>query len=253
MRMIVREMRTYKRHTESPNAPRPAARAPLPAASIASVLFGKSTQAILAVLYGRPDEEFYLRELARSSGTAPSSLQRDLAALSRAGIVVRTTRGHQVYFRANRACPVFDELRGLVTKTFGLADVLKEALRPLADRIDAAWVYGSVARGEERSGSDIDLLVVGEAGFGEVIEALAPAQRRLARELNPTTFPREEFAAKVREGNHFLATVLKDAKLFLIGGEDELESLARQGRAANPQVLKKGNRRPARAGRSKPR
>lgn len=210
-------------------------------------------QAILAVLYGRPDAEFYLRELARSSGTTASSLQRDLAALARAGIVVRTLRGHQVYFRANRACPVFDELRGLVVKTFGVAEILREALRPLADRIDAAFVYGSVARGEERAGSDIDLLVVGEAGFGEVIEALAPAQRRLAREINPTTFPREEFALKVRAGNHFLATVLEERKLFLIGGEDELESLARQGRAANAQALKKGNRQFARAGRSKSR
>jgi len=190
-------------------------------------------QAILAVLYGRPDEEFYLRELARSSGTRASSLQRDLAALARAGIVVRTERGHQVYFRANRACPVFDELRGLVVKTFGVAEVLREALRPLTDRIDAAFVYGSVARGEEHAGSDIDLLVVGEAGFCEVIEALAPAQRRLAREINPTVFPREEIARKVRSGNHFLATVLEEPKLFLIGGQDELESLARQGRAAN--------------------
>jgi len=234
---------------------RPAApaRASSSASSVASVLFGKSMQAILAVLYGRPDEEFYLRELARSSGTTASSLQRDLAALARAGIVLRTERGHQVYFRANRACPVFDELRGLVVKTFGVVEILKEALRPLADRIDAAFVYGSVARGEERAGSDIDLLAVGEAGFGELIEALAPAQRRLAREINPTIFPRGEFALKVRAGNHFLATVLEEPKLFLIGGQDELESLARQGRAANPQTLKERNRRPARAGRSKSR
>lgn len=210
-------------------------------------------QAILAVLYGRPDEEFYLRELARSSGTTASSLQRDLAALARAGIVLRTARGHQVYFRANRACPVFDELRGLVVKTFGVAEILRQALRPLADRIDAAFVYGSVARGEERAGSDVDLFLVGEAGFGEVIEALAPAQRRLAREINPTIFPREEFARKVRAGNHFLATVLEGRKLYLMGGKDELESLARQGHAANAQTLRQGNRQPARAGRSKSR
>ena len=210
-------------------------------------------QAILAVLYSRPDEEFYLRELARSSGTTASSLQRDLAALARAGIVLRTERGHQVYFRANRACPVFDELRGLVVKTFGVAEILREALRTLADHIDAAFVYGSVARGEERAGSDIDLFVVGDAGFGELIEALAPAQRRLAREINPTIFPREEFARKLHAGNHFLATVLEERKLFLIGGQDELESLARQERAANAQTLKKGSRQPVRPRRSKPR
>jgi predicted nucleotidyltransferase len=221
--------------------------------TIASALFGKSMQAILAHLYGRPGEEFYLREIARSTGTSPSSLQRDLAALAHAGIIDRTVRGHQVYFRANRACPVFDELRGLVVKTFGVADVLRNALRPLAGRIDAAFIYGSVARGEERTESDIDLFVIGKVSSGDVIEALAPAQRRLAREINPTVFPGAEFADKARERNHFLTTVLGERKLFLIGGENELESLARQGRAAGAQAVKKGNRRPVRARRSKSR
>src|SRR6266568_2566151 len=221
--------------------------------SIASALFGKSMQAILAHLYGRPDEEFYFREIARSTGSTPSSLQRELAALTQAGIIDRTVRGHQVYFRANRACPVFDELRGLVVKTFGVADLLRNALRPLADRIDAAFIYGSVARGEERAESDIDLFVIGEVSSGDVIEALAKAERRLGREINPTVFPREEFAGKARERNHFLTTVLGERKLFLIGGEDELENLARQGRAEGAQAVKKGNRRPARARRSKPR
>jgi predicted nucleotidyltransferase len=221
--------------------------------SVASALFGKSMQTILAHLYGRPDEEFYFREIARSTGTTPSSLQRDLAALAHAGIIDRTVRGHQVYFRANRACPIFDELRGLVVKTFGVADVLKNALRPLAGRVDAAFIYGSVARGEERAESDIDLFVIGEVSSGEVIEALASAQRRLGREINPTVFPRAEFAEKARGRNHFLTTVLGERKLFLIGGEDELESLARQGRATGAQAVQKGNRRPARARRSKSR
>lgn len=220
---------------------------------IASALFGKAMQAILAHLYGRPDEEFYLREIARSTGTSPSSLQRDLAALAHAGIIERTVRGHQVYFRANRACPVFDELRGLVTKTFGVADVLRDALRPLDGRIDAAFIYGSVARGEERTESDIDLFIIGEVSSGEVIEAFAKAGRRLGREINPTVFPLAEFAEKARSRNHFLTTLLGERKLFLIGGEDELESLARKGRAAGAQAVQKRNRRPARARRSKSR
>jgi predicted nucleotidyltransferase len=226
----------------------------LPAAApLATALFGKSMRAILATLYGRPDEEFYLRELARVAATAPSSLQRDLAALAGAGIVLRALRGHQVYFRANRACPVFDELRGLVVKTFGVADVLKQALQPLSDSIDAAFVYGSVARGEERAASDIDLFVVGVVSFGDVIEALSPAQRTLGRELNPTVFPPAEFAGKVRENNHFVTTVLAEKKLFVIGSENELESVARKRCAAGAQAVNKGNRRPARVGRSKSR
>lgn len=244
--MIVREMRISTRsHIQSRS---PQARAPL-----ASALFGKSMQAILTQLYGHPNQEFYLRELARSTGTTPSSLQRDLAALTRAGIILRIMRGHQVYFSANRACPVFEELRGLVVKTFGVVEILRDGLQALADRIEAAFVYGSIARGEERAESDIDLLIIGKVSSGDVIEALAPAQRRLGREINPTVFPWAEFAEKVRGGNHFLTTVLAEPKLFLIGGDDELESLARQGRIASTHAVKKGNRRPARAGRSKSR
>ena len=210
-------------------------------------------QAILAQLYGRPDQEFYLRELARLTGTAPSSLQRDLAALTRAGIILRTARGHQVYFRANRTCPVFEELRGLVVKTFGVVEILRAALQALTGRIESAFVYGSVARGEARAESDIDLLVIGKVSSGDVIEALAPAQRRLGREINPTVFPPAEFAEKARGENHFLTTVLAEPKLFLIGDEDELEGLARQRRSAGAQAVKRRNRRPARARRSKSR
>jgi predicted nucleotidyltransferase len=207
-------------------------------------------QAILARLYGRPDEEFYLREIARSAATAPSSLQRDLAALTRAGIIERTVHGRQVYFRARRACPVFEELRGLVVKTFGVADVLTAALRPLVRRIDAAFIYGSVARGDERAGSDIDVLVVGAVAPGEIIEALAPAERRLGREINPTVFARAEFATGLRTRNHFLTTVRAEPKLFLVGDEDELENLAREGRVAGAQAVERGNRGPVRARRS---
>lgn len=210
-------------------------------------------RAILATLYGRPGEEFYLRELARATATTASSLQRDLAALAGAGIVLRAVRGHQVYFRANRACPVFAELHGLVVKTFGVADVLKQALQPLAHSIDAAFVYGSVARGEERAASDIDLFVVGEVSFGDMIEALAPAQRTLGREINPTVFAPAEFADKAHEGNHFVTTVIAEKKLFVIGGANELESAARKGRVAGTPAVHKGTRRPARVGRSKSR
>jgi predicted nucleotidyltransferase len=239
-------MRTHAHTTTRSNS--------LPAAaSLATALFGKSMRAILATLYGRPDEEFYLRELARVAATTASSLQRDLAALVGAGIVLRAVRGHQVYFRANHACPVFDELRGLVVKTFGIVDILKQALQPLSDDIEAAFVYGSVARGEERAASDIDLFVVGEVSFGDIVEALAPAQRKLGREINPTVYSSVEFAGNAHEGNHFVTTVLAEKKLFVIGGEDELESVARKRRAAGAQAVNKGNRRPASVGRSKSR
>ncbi len=221
--------------------------------TVAGALFGASRRAILALLYGRPDEAFYLREIARTAGLTPSSLQRDLATLTDAGIVERTRRGHQVYFRANRECPVFDELRGLVVKTFGVLDVLRDALAPLEPRVAIAFVYGSVARGEDRPGSDVDVLVVGDVKFGEVVEALAASELRLGREVNPTVYPRHEFARKLRERDHFLATVVADKKLFLVGGENELRDLARSAADQAASVRKAGNRKPPRGRRSLPR
>lgn len=224
-----------------------------PPPSAGGALFGSARRAVLAVLFGRPDEAFYLREIARLAGVAPSSLQRELATLAAAGIIERTTRGNQVHFTANRNSPVFEELRGLVVKSFGIADVLTAALASLAARIAVALVHGSIARGDDRPGSDIDLLIVGEVTFEEIVEALHGAERRLGREINPTVYPRREFARKARDRNHFVATVLADRKLFLIGGESELRELAqgRIGQAAPPR--KAGGREPARGRRPVPR
>src|SRR5688572_10683026 len=114
----------------------------------AAVLFGRSMRAVLGLLFSRPERAFYLREIARAAGTSPSSLQRELAALTGAGLIVREARGHQVYFRANAESALFEELRGIAVKTFGAADVLRGALAPLAPQIRAAFIYGSLARGE---------------------------------------------------------------------------------------------------------
>ncbi len=235
-------------------SPKPAtAKAAAPRSPLASVLFGKSMQAILAQLFGRPDEEFYLREIARAAGTGASSLQRELAALAHAGIIERKVHGHQVYFRANRACPIYEELRGLVVKTFGVTETLTVALQPLAKKIDAAFIYGSVARGEERAGSDIDLFIIGSATFAEVVQAVTPAQEKLGREINPTVYPRVEFVQTVRDKSHFVDTVLSGRKLYLMGSDDELERLAGKGNAAPAPAVKKRARRTAGAGGSKPR
>ena len=242
MRIFVRQMRT--------KTPKPAA---VPRSPLASVLFGKSMQAIFSQLFGRPDEAFYLRELARSADISASSLQRDLAALTHAGVIERTARGHQVYFRANHACPIYEELRGLVVKTFGVTEILTVALHPLAGKIDAAFIYGSVARGEERAGSDIDLFIIGSATFAQVVQAVTPAQGKLGREINPTVYPRVEFVQTARDKSHFVDTVLSGRKLFLIGSDDELERLAGKGNAAPAPGVKKRARRTAGAGGSKPR
>jgi uncharacterized protein len=215
----------------------------------AAVLFGRSTRAVLRLLFGHPDSAFYLREIARSAGTSPSSLQRELAALTAAGLILREARGHQVYFRANPDSPVFEELRGIVIKTFGVADVVRSALDPLASSIQMAFIYGSLARGEARAQSDVDVMVIGDPAFADVVEKLQPAQVALSRAVNPTVYPAVEFSRKVKAGNGFLATVLREPKIFLIGDEGELRALAEGRTPQAPRTRKAGHRKPGRARR----
>src|SRR5262249_28097388 len=163
------------------------------------------------------DETYYLRQLARHTGTAVGALQRELEQLTAAGLVRRTVQGRQVYFQANRDAPIFPELLGLFAKTAGLAGVIREALAPLVARVRVAWIVGSAARGELRASSDIDLLVVGDPSFQEVVEALTGAQQRLGREINPSVYPPDEVRTKLRARHHFLTAVLSEPRMYVIG------------------------------------
>lgn len=191
------------------------------------MLFGAARRRVLGLLFGHSTEAYHLRQIARDAGVSPGAAHRELTLLAAAGIVTRTEQGRQVYFRANRECPVFAELKSLLLKTAGVADVLREALGPLRERIVAAFVYGSVARGDERPGSDIDLLVVGDASFAEVAAALGPAQERLGREVNPTVYPPAEFAAKLASGHHFMMSVMAGGKVFVCGDEHDIRRLGK--------------------------
>lgn len=215
----------------------------------AEVLFGRSMRAILGLLFGQPERAFYLREIARTAGTAPSSLQRELAGLVASGLIAREARGNQVYFRANRESPLFDELRGLAVKTFGVADVLRDALRPLRSRIRAAFIYGSIARGEARAESDIDVMVIGNPAFADVVECLRPTEAPLGRAVNPTVYPDVEFARKASSADGFLAEVMTQPKIFLMGDERELRALAGGGPDPSPRKAKGRHRKPGRARR----
>ena len=200
-----------------------------------SLLFGKTRGAILALLFGHIDETYYLRQIVRASGYGLGSVQRELKLLTEAGIIHRTLSGRQVYFQANSNSPIFPELKSLIAKTVGIGDVLRNALRPLGSRILIAFVYGSIAGGREKRDSDIDLLIIGEVSFSEIVKYIQTAQKVLGREVNPTVYPRAEFRTKLREKHHFITSVLSGQKIFLIGDEDELRRLASKRLARHPQ------------------
>ena len=189
---------------------------------------------VVGWLFTHPDERFFVRQLGSLIGEDATNLSRELARLRRLGILTCKREGRQMYYQANRACPVFPELQGLAVKTFGLVDVLRELLGPLGGKIDVALIYGSQATGRFSAASDVDLMVVGEVGFGQVVSALRPAHDRLGREVNPTVYPRAEFREKLAAGHHFLTDVLAGPKVFVIGDQRELEELVeeRLGRGA---------------------
>ncbi len=196
---------------------------------ILEALFPEVRAKVLAAIFGQPDREWYLTELARTLETQPSSLQRELEALSRAGILEQRRDGRRVYVKTDRSSPVFADLRGLLEKTAGVIPVLRGELETLGESIYLAFIYGSIARSEELSASDIDLMVVGKAGLSDLIPALRSSEHLLGRPVNPSVYSLEEFQERARSGDHFLTTVLKGAKQFVKGGEDELERIAGKG------------------------
>ena len=189
-------------------------------------LFGHTRSALLALLYGHADQSFYVRQLVRAVGAGHGALQRELKYLTEMGLVLRRTQGNQVLYQANSQSPIFSEIKGLITKTVGIHDLIRSALVSLGPEIQIAFVYGSVARQEERANSDVDLMVLGDASFSELVSALGPAQKALGREINPTLFPVSEFRSKLAAGNHFLRSVMKEKRLFVLGTENELTKLA---------------------------
>jgi predicted nucleotidyltransferase len=201
------------------------------AGNLASLLFGAYRRDALALLLLHPETSLHVREIARATGKAPGTLLRELNRLADAGVLIRKPVGNQVHFQADIRCTIYDDLRNLLKKTVGIVDVLRETLAPLADKIHAAFVYGSIARGDERAGSDLDLMIIGEAKFADVVEALGHAQEVLRREINPALFPARELRRKLADGEPFLERVLADKKMFVIGGDDDLGKLVTHRKA----------------------
>jgi len=193
---------------------------------ILRTLFGSKLRAkVLGWLFTHPDQRYFVRQLTALVEEDSTNVSRELARLEEAGILASTTEGKQKYYQVNRQSPLFNELHGLVVKTVGVADVLRSALAPRAGRIKIAFIFGSMVSGDERRVSDIDLMIVGRISFEDVVSLLGPAEQKLRREVNPVVYPITEFKRKVKDGHHFVNTVLECQKIFLIGDEHQLAEL----------------------------
>lgn len=191
--------------------------------SLADALFTRTQQRVLGVLFGDPGRSFYASELIRTAGTGSGAAQRELAKLEESGLVTGQRIGHQKHYQANASSPLFAELRAIVLKTVGLAEPLRDALRPLSPAIRAAFVYGSVAKAEDRSGSDIDLMIISDSlAYGEVFGALEQVAKSVGRPINPTVYTVAEFSRRSREENAFVTRLLQQPKVWVIGSEHDL-------------------------------
>jgi predicted nucleotidyltransferase len=193
------------------------------ARSLADALFSTTQQRVLGLLFGQPERSYYGTELIRLVGAGSGAVQRELARLEESGLVTIRRLGTQKHYQANPGSPLFGELCAIARKTVGLVEPLREALAPLASKIVAAFVYGSVAKREDRATSDIDLMVVSNSlTYADVFEALEPFRAELGRSVNPTVYSSQELAGRVKDGNAFVTRVLAQPKLWVIGTEDDL-------------------------------
>ena len=205
------------------------------AQSIGSVLFTRTQRGIFALLFGMPGRSFYVNEIVRSVGLGVGTIQRELAALTACGLVSVENVGNQKHYRANAEAPIFEELQGIVQKTFGLVDVLRELLVPLNTQIEGAFVYGSVAKGTDTARSDVDLLVVSDRlAYMDLAEIVLRAQERLGRVVNPVLYKSTELRRKLGEDHAFIRKVLERPRLDVIGSLDELQESRKSRKNRKP-------------------
>lgn len=192
-------------------------------ANLADALFTLTQQRVLAALFGQPGLSLSISELIQSTGAGSGAVQREVARLAGSGLLSVEHVGRQKRYRANPQAPIHDELVSIVRKTFGLVAPLREALAPVAGAITAAFVFGSVAKGEDTGRSDIDLMVVSDTlGYGELMALLQPLTAKLGRDVNPTLYSRAELQKKIASKNSFVTRVLTQPRTWVIGGEHDL-------------------------------
>jgi predicted nucleotidyltransferase len=196
--------------------------------TLEEALFSKTLREILALLFTHPDQNFYTNEIIRLVSSGSGAAQRELKKLAEVELIVIHKSGNQKRYQANQNSPIFSELRGIMIKTFGLADLIRNVLTPIVQQIHISFIYGSIAKQEAHAKSDIDLMILSDKlSYADVFPLLENVSIKLQRAINPTIYTPGELAQKLKNGNDFLSRVLKQPKIFLIGNEDELRSLLR--------------------------
>lgn len=190
---------------------------------LADALFSKVQQRVLGLLFVNADRSFYTNEIVRFVDSGIGVVQRELAKLAESGLITSQKIGNQKHYQANPGSPIFEELRGIVLKTVGLSDILRAALLPLSDKIQVAFIYGSIAKGSDTSKSDIDILIISnELALADLFNVFAPCEAKLGRPVNPSIYSRQELERKLADENAFVSRVLEQPKIFLIGSADDL-------------------------------
>ena len=189
---------------------------------LGNALFTSTQQKVLGLLYAQPDKSFYTKEILRLTGMGVATIKRELDRMLAAGILSMTRIGNQHHYQANPECPIYSELLGIVKKTFGITDVLSLALSPLMTHIDSAFVFGSVANGKETSASDIDLMIIGDVSFSDVVSVLYSVQEKLGREINPKIYHKEEWIQMRKSNDAFIKDVLAKPRMDVMGDANEL-------------------------------
>lgn len=191
--------------------------------SLGDALFSKTQQQVLRLLFGQPERSFYANEIVRFAGMGIGAVQRELARLAEAGLVTVNKVGNQKHYQANHKAPIFEELCRIVSKTFGVSEVLRSALAPLASKITAAFIYGSIAKRTDTAASDIDLMLIGDGfSYTDVVACLEESESTIGRSVNPTIYSTDEWRHKRKEGAAFVRKVMEQPTIFLIGSQDDI-------------------------------
>lgn len=194
--------------------------------SLADALFSKVQQRVLALFFSNPERSFYTNEIIRMANSGTGAVLRELEKLSEVGLLIAKRHGNQKLYQVNKNSYLFGELRNIVLKTFGISDIIKEALAAVASRLRVAFIYGSIAKHQDTVNSDIDVMLIGyDLSYTELFPLLEAAQTKLGRQVNPTSYTPDEWAKKCKEGNHFIVEIIKKPKIFIVGNDDELASI----------------------------